>query len=230
MDVGAVLREARVSAGLTQAEVARLASVTRHALSRWETSTRPVRSDVADRILAACGADVRMQLVARQADLDAALSQLASLSVQDRVGTLRGLLSTHILDALQATGGAVFTGAWAALALGLPSLTTLGGLLVSGQVSAQAQVSAVLARMQPLSLAPGGPWGITWDGDVFQRNPSGTFETVLIGRFSAAVVPGPVPELRLETPTGPWRVVTPEQLVPDSVDGEVVERWRALAT
>jgi hypothetical protein len=189
-----------------------------------------VRSDVADHILAACGADVRMQLVARQADLDAALARLAGLGVQDRVSTLRGLLSTDVLDALQATGGAVFTGAWAALALGLPSLTTLGGLLVSGQAPAQARVSAVLARMQPLSLAPGGPWGITWDDDVFQRNPSGTFETVLIGRFSAAVAPGPVPELRLETPTGPWRVVPPEQLVPAAVDAEVVERWREPAT
>lgn len=53
MDLAALLLAARHESGLAQVELARRAGVTRQALSRWENGTRPVRSDDADRVLAA---------------------------------------------------------------------------------------------------------------------------------------------------------------------------------
>jgi transcriptional regulator with XRE-family HTH domain len=125
VDLGNILRSARDQAGLTQEAVARQVGVTRHALSRWETGERPVRSDDADRVLAACGRDVRFQLVTRHADVDDELERLAAVSVSDRLRRLR-VLSVDILHALQATDAVVFSGAWAAVALGLPSLNDVG--------------------------------------------------------------------------------------------------------
>lgn len=230
MDLGAVLRQAREQAGLTQRAVAAAAGVTPFALSRWETGARPIRSDVADQVLLACGADVRLRLVPRLADLDASLDALAERSVQARVNTLRDLLSVDKLDALQCTGAVVFCGAWAALAIGLPPLKTTGGMILSTEPSEQAAVAAVLRPMQPLREAPGGPWSVTWDDAVFERNPSMTLSSVLLGTFTCTVSTTPQPELRLQTEHGPWRVVLPEALGPDVVDAGAVERWRHRAT
>lgn len=230
MDLGALLRQTRERAGLTQHAVAAAVGVTPFALSRWETGARPVRADLADRVLAACDADVRFTLVPRQADLDAALSALAGLTVQERVRTLRELLSVERLDELQATGAVIFCGAWAALAHGLPPLQPTGGLLVTADPVGQARASAVLRQMQPLRIASGGPWSVTWDDAVFERNPAMTLYTLMLGTFTSQVVTAPTPELRLETDAGPWRVVLPESLVPDVVDAETVGRWRERAT
>jgi transcriptional regulator with XRE-family HTH domain len=133
VDLGEVLRRAREQAGLTQAAVAREIGVTRFALSRWETGERPVRSDDADRVLAACGRDVRCRLVTRHADVDEELERLAALSFPDRIRRLR-VLSPDILHGLQATDAVLFTGAWAAAALGLPALHDVGGMLVSADL------------------------------------------------------------------------------------------------
>jgi transcriptional regulator with XRE-family HTH domain len=226
MDLGRVLRQARDDAGLTLAAVASAAGVTRQALSRWERGDRPVRSDDADRVLAACGRDVRFQLVARHADVDGLLDQFASLTFTERIRRLP-VLAPDILHALQATDGVVFSGAWAAAALGMPALHDVGGMLVSSDRAAQASVAAVLKPWSPLSLAPGGPWGITWDDEAFVRNPSLRLHHTLLAEFSTEVAPVFPLELRVPTDEVAWRVVDPALLVPDHVDAEVLERWRA---
>ncbi|MDT7571092.1 MAG: HTH-type transcriptional regulator / antitoxin HipB, partial [Actinomycetota bacterium] len=88
MDLGDVLRAARREAGLTQEQLARDAGVSRHTLSRWESGARPVRADDADRILAACGRDVRFRIVDRHLDVDEALDRLAALPMAARLQTL----------------------------------------------------------------------------------------------------------------------------------------------
>jgi hypothetical protein len=185
-----------------------------------------VRSDHADRVLAACGRDVRFQLVARHADVDDELERLEALSVQDRIRRLP-VLSIDILHALQATDAALFTGAWAAAALGLPALHDVGGMLVTAELQAQARVSAVLKPWSPLSLADGGPWSITWNDDVFVRNPALHLHTTLLGEFTTEVVSALPVEQRVPTTEGPWRVVDPALLVPAHVDADVLGRWRA---
>src|SRR3954465_12306073 len=110
MDLGAILRKAREDAGLSLTAAASAAGVTRQALSRWELGDRPVRSDDADRVLAACGHDVRFQLVNRHADVDEELERLASRPVSDRIRDIRGMLSPDVLHALQATDEVLFTG------------------------------------------------------------------------------------------------------------------------
>lgn len=230
MNLAAVLRAAREECGLSQQHVARRAGVTPQSLSRWETGTRPVRSDDADRVLAACGRDVRFQIVARHADIDDALARLATRSVTDRMRDVPGLLTPTTLHDLQATGAVTFTAAWAAAALGLPFLQGVGGLLVGTGAAEQARVAMTLRPMSPLRLAPGGPWGVVWDDDVFNRYPAGRWHTPLLGDFTTEVIAGLDPELRLGTDAGPWRVVVPERLVPQYVDASTVQRWRQRAT
>jgi transcriptional regulator with XRE-family HTH domain len=225
VDLGDVLRRAREQAGLTQAAVAREIGVTRFALSRWETGDRPVRSDDADRVLAVCGREVRFQLVARYADVDDTLERLASLHFPDRLRELP-VLRRDLLYALQSTDAVLFTGAWAAAALGLPRLHDVGGMLVSPDTAGQAKVAAVLNPWSPLSLAEGGPWSITWNDEAFVRNPSLRLHTTLLGEFTTAVA-DPMPlELRVTTDDVPWRIVDPSLLVPEHVDGAALERWR----
>jgi transcriptional regulator with XRE-family HTH domain len=227
MELGSVLRQARLEAGLTQESVARAVGVTPQALCRWESGARPVRSDQADRVLAACGRDARVRLVPRHADLDAELQRLAGLTVRERVRTIRGLLDPGILLALQQTGAVVFTGLWAAASLGLPALSTEGGLLLGDVGSDQAAVAAVLAPFHPQSLAPGGPWGVTWDDEVFVRHPVERWRANLLGCFTSEVVADPGAEVSVPVPGGRWRVVEPSRLVPDTVDASVLDRWRA---
>lgn len=229
MDLGEVLRAARGEARLSQQFVADAVGVTRQALCRWETGARPVRSDDADSVLAACGRDVRFQLVSRHADVEEELARLASTSVLGRVGDLRGMLAPDVLPSLQATNAVVFTGAWAAAAFGLPALHHVGGMLVSSKAEAQAQVAAVLRPWTPVSLAPGGPWGITWDDAVFVRNPSMTLYASVLGEFTAEVSTEPRLELRVTVEDGEWRVVDPALLAPEHVDADVIERWRLRA-
>lgn len=230
MDLGALLRIAREACGLTQEAVAASAGVSRHALSRWELGVRPVRSDVADRVLAACGKDVRFQLVARHADLDGTLTRLAALPVSARMREVRSLLGLATLDQLQETGAVRFTAAWAAAALGLPFLQDVGGFVVGPDPSDQARVAAVLRPISPLQVAPGGPWSVIWNDEVFVRHPAGRWHSMLLGEFTTEVVEDPVPEVRLDTDGGPWRVAEPSQLVPEHVDQQTVDRWRRRAT
>ena len=228
MDLSGLLRAARTEAGLTQAQVADRAGVTAQALSRWECGTRPVRSDDADRVLAACGRDVRFSLVLRHTDTDELLARLAASSLGDRVAALDVVLPSVLQD-LQATGVVRFSGAWAAAALGLPSLHCVGGLQLTPDPADQAKVAAVLRPWNPMIVEDGQVWAASWDDQVFQRDPAALWATTVLGSFRTDVVPDGL-EHRVVVEGQPWRVVDPSLLVPADVDAVVLDRWRRLAT
>jgi hypothetical protein len=62
---------------------------------------------------------------------------------------------------------------------------------------------------------------------VFARHPSERWHAALLGEFTSEIASDPVPELRLATGSGPWRVIEPSLLVPEDVDQLVLDRWRA---
>jgi transcriptional regulator with XRE-family HTH domain len=230
MDLGDVLRTAREAAGLSQREVGDRVGVPQSTVSRWEIGRRPVRSDQADSVLAACGQDVRFSLVKRHTDLDELLHRLSALGLEARLRQVRGLLATTKLDELQRTGGVVFGGAWAAAVLGMPALSGVGALLVSPDAGEQAAVAAVLDRCRPMRLAPGGPWAVVCDARVFERNPDALLTTSLLGEFEVRVVDALAPEVRVHIDGHSWRLVEPACLVPAYVDQLVLDRWTALRT
>jgi transcriptional regulator with XRE-family HTH domain len=225
MDLGAVLRAAREEAGLTQAELARRAGASANALSRWECGTRPVRSDDVDRVLEACGRDVRFSLVLRHTDTDELLRQLAALPALERVDRLPWMLGTAVLQELQATGHVRFDGCWAAAALGLPHLQRVGGILLSTDPQEQASVVAVLRPWAPGQLEGRMTYGVSWDDKVFERNPHGLWSTPLLGQFRIDVA-DEGGERRVRVGDQAWRVVDPDSLVPEHVDVMVLERCR----
>jgi transcriptional regulator with XRE-family HTH domain len=65
---GALLREARVRAGLSQAELARRAGVSRSVLSVYESGRREPGSEALSRILAATGFQLGLQPSVREMD------------------------------------------------------------------------------------------------------------------------------------------------------------------
>jgi transcriptional regulator with XRE-family HTH domain len=65
---GALLREARARAGLTQAELARRAGVSRSVLSVYESGRREPGSEALARILAAAGFRLDLRPAVRQLD------------------------------------------------------------------------------------------------------------------------------------------------------------------
>jgi hypothetical protein len=181
-------------------------------------------------VLAACGRDIRWVLVPRHEDSDAEIYRLGSMPLERRLGEIEGLVAARYLTELQATGGVTFGGAWAAAVLGLPRLTEVGHMLCDADPEALAAIAAVLARCHPLRIAPGGPFGVTWNADVLNRYPEAEWDSYLIGRFTTQRRPaGAVaPELRVASDRGAWRTVPVEALVPAVVDAEVLARWRLV--
>ena len=66
LDVGALLREARLLAGLSQGELARRVGTTQAVVSRWERNVEVPRLDALGRTLRACGFEA--DLVFRRRD------------------------------------------------------------------------------------------------------------------------------------------------------------------
>ena len=228
MDLGKLLRAARDETGLTQAEVAHRAGIAKNTLSRWESGARPVRSNDAERILAACGRDVRFSLVLRHTDTDELLQRLAAVPVLERYSQFDLVLPQILID-LQATGAVRFSRGWAAAALGLPALRRCGGFELSSVPAAQAAVAAVLRPWHPDLLESGRRWGANWDDHVFQRDPTATWSATVLGEFAINLMDLTGPEHRVAVGDQSWRIVDPAQLVPDDVDPLTLDRWRRLA-
>ena len=229
MDLGSVLRAAREEAGLGQRELAQRLGVTIATLSRWETGARPVRADDADRVLTACGRDVRFTLVQRHADTDELLARLAALPVLQRMQATAAAPGIATLQLLQETAAVCFTGAWAAAALGLPALQRVGGFRVGPRAEAQRAVVDVLKAWPPVQVEDGHHWDALWDESVFVRHPSALWHTPVLGHFRIDVGTT-ARERRVVLDDGEWRVADPHDLVPDHVDAAVVERWSLTAT
>jgi uncharacterized protein len=71
-DIGAVVRDARRSAGLSQAELAAAVGTTQSAVSRWERGHDVPRADTLVAILRACGYEADLVLRPHETGVDRA--------------------------------------------------------------------------------------------------------------------------------------------------------------
>ena len=85
--LGSAIRQARKRAGLTRSELSKRAGVSRSAITRYETGHANPMPETVQRLIEACGFDLRIELSdaspQRQAAADAALAR----SVEDRLRT-----------------------------------------------------------------------------------------------------------------------------------------------
>jgi transcriptional regulator with XRE-family HTH domain len=91
IDTGALIRDARRYAGLTQAELAAKLGTTQSAVSNWERGIDTPRVDTLGRILKACGFEADLELRFR-ADVDRSqISGHLALTPSDRVQTVENV-------------------------------------------------------------------------------------------------------------------------------------------
>ncbi|MGH2820913.1 MAG: helix-turn-helix domain-containing protein [Actinomycetota bacterium] len=92
MTGGRLIREARLRAGLTQAELAALLQTSQSVVARWESGTRKPSYDHVLRAVRTCGLELIPHLVPREEhDLGLALERLR-LSPSERLDSLLHLL------------------------------------------------------------------------------------------------------------------------------------------
>ena len=85
LDPGALIREARQVAGLSQAQLATKAGTAQAAISRWERGLDVPRVDTLGRILQACGFEADLHF-RRHDDVDRAQIRLQlAMSPEDRI-------------------------------------------------------------------------------------------------------------------------------------------------
>jgi transcriptional regulator with XRE-family HTH domain len=229
VDVGPVLRQARQEAGLGQAELARRAGVSRSAVNRYETGVRWPSLAVLDRLLEACGRDVRMTLVRRHQRLHDELDRLAALDAEQR-SSQHGVMRRGILRGLVEHGtDALVGGQWAVDLHGIPSEPGEGLVLVP-RLRVERLLSVLNAAGPPWRLLDGIEWTAGWATEAqlapgvsmrWRRGDSGVFRT-------GVVEPGQPwpPEERVETHAGPLRVLAASELRPeDGVLPEVLDEW-----
>ena len=88
-----IIREARLRAGLTQAELAERSGRDRTVVARWEQGLVAPSVDTLAELVEACGFELPLELVPRDADLEEAVADRAPLSPERRVD--------HMLDTLK---------------------------------------------------------------------------------------------------------------------------------
>jgi transcriptional regulator with XRE-family HTH domain len=233
MDVAAALRAARRAADLSQKGVARRAGLSAGALSRYESGRSLPSLQSFDRILAACGKDVRLVVVDRVDDLDVELARLARLSRRRRAEEGGFLRASFLERLIRRDVPVLVAGSWAAGIHGIPTEPADGRLLVLDDVD-------LLARLAAAFMSGSVPWR-ELDGhfgslpvrpSTFADHPIARWEDADVGRFTTEVLPPAAAwpaEQRLHTPEGPLRVLAPEALTEqDGVQPDVLASWRAL--
>ena len=88
-----IIREARLRAGLTQAELAERSGRDRTVVARWEQGLVAPSVDTLVELVEACGFELPLELVPRDAVIEAAVADRAPLSPERRVD--------QMLDALE---------------------------------------------------------------------------------------------------------------------------------
>lgn len=83
-----LLREARLRAGLTQSELARGCGTTQSAVSRWESGGVEPSLEALQRLIRACGLDLRLELADTSAFDDAQIHENLRLTPADRLDQL----------------------------------------------------------------------------------------------------------------------------------------------
>lgn len=82
---GDLIREARLRAGLTQAELAVRAETGQPSIARWESGKTAVSLDGLIRLVRLCGLDLELHLVPRDDSDMAQAARLADLTGQERL-------------------------------------------------------------------------------------------------------------------------------------------------
>lgn len=80
-----LIREARLRAGLTQAELAERAGLVQPAIARWEAGRTTISIDEVVRLVRLCGLDLEFAIVERDDSDRAQAQRLVSLSGQERL-------------------------------------------------------------------------------------------------------------------------------------------------
>jgi len=86
MDPAALLRDARDRAGMSQAELARNAGVDASLISQYERGRRAPGVAMLDRLVAAAGLQLRVELEPLGADIDARVRKAMARSPEERAG------------------------------------------------------------------------------------------------------------------------------------------------
>jgi len=90
---GDLIRQARLAAGLTQAELARRIRTTQSVVSRWERGGDEPRLSTLDRILRACGR--RLSLTVEDDDVDRSqIRQQLAMTPAERLASVTNLSRT----------------------------------------------------------------------------------------------------------------------------------------
>jgi transcriptional regulator with XRE-family HTH domain len=232
MDIAAALRAARRTTGLSQKKLARRVGLSAGALSRYESGASQPSLPTLDRILAACGKDLRLVLVDRVDDLDVELARRATLPLARRCGEI-GFLRPAFLERLVRHDTQVLVGgSWAAELHGIPAEPAEGRLLVADE-------AAALTRLATAFMAGSVPWRETEGhfGSLSVRPTTFVEHSVVrwrqadVGSFRTEVVPDGVAwplERRVDTPDGPLRVLAAHELTEaDGVPADVLRAWTA---
>ncbi|MEE9278569.1 MAG: helix-turn-helix transcriptional regulator [Myxococcota bacterium] len=88
MDSASLICEARLRAGLTQAQLAQRASTTQSAVARWESGGSRPSLETLERLIEACGLELRLQLTGRSADEASLIERNLVLSPSERLDQL----------------------------------------------------------------------------------------------------------------------------------------------
>lgn len=188
MDVGTLLDRARTRAGLTRQELASLGGTSTSALSAYERGIRSPTVATLDRLLEACGLQLRPVLEPFLADLDAAAEALLR-------GPVRLPSCASLVEALEAEGVTwAFDGRTALALHGLGSDHLDGGRQVELVLAADAQTRQFL---HPLGIHPvDGEGSPLWDNwiDVDLARVARASAWTRFGPISVRIAPAvPVP-------------------------------------
>lgn len=232
MDVASALRAARYAAGLSQKRLARRAGLSAGALSRYESGSALPSLPTFDRLLAACGKDVRMVLTDRVDDLETELARRARLPYRRRIAESAFLRGEFLTRLVAHQADVLVGGSWAAELHGIPTEPAEGRLLLSDDPEVHARTAKAFAAGSVPWRATEGHYGsLSVRAHTFTEHPVAHWTQHDVGRFRTEVLPeaGPWPlEQRLRLPVGPLRVVAAETLTEeDGVAPEVGRAWRA---
>jgi predicted nucleotidyltransferase/DNA-binding XRE family transcriptional regulator len=97
MDAARLIREARSRAGLTQAELARMAGTSQPAVAAYESGHRSPSVRTLDKLVRAAGASLRVELVAAPASEGALLREIRAHQARIReAGRRRGIANVRV--------------------------------------------------------------------------------------------------------------------------------------
>jgi transcriptional regulator with XRE-family HTH domain len=88
VSAGAILSDARRQAGLSQRELARRAGTSQAAIARIETGRQDPSLGTLERLLAACGLELRVTLAPRDRHDEGLMESMVRLGPEDRLRSL----------------------------------------------------------------------------------------------------------------------------------------------